>query len=92
MISSGGGWMPQWSPDGRELYYFQGDRFLAVEIDPGEQLRVGKTEQLFESSRLPGRYSVASDGRFLMLDRVESEGPERHQIEIELNWPALLGP
>ena len=38
---------------------------------------MGKTERLFESDRLLGNFSVAKDGRFLMLDRVEVEGPEK---------------
>jgi len=92
MISSGGGTLPRWSPDGRELYYIHSKQLFAVEIEPGEQLRVGRTERLFESDRLVRNYSVAEDGRFLMLERVEVEGPERHQIDIVLNWPAIVSP
>jgi Tol biopolymer transport system component len=92
MISSGGGTMPNWSRDGRELFYFQGNRVLAVEIEPGDQLRVGKTETLFESARLLENYAVADDGRFLMLERVEDEGLERHQIDIVLDWPGMVSP
>ena len=92
MISSGGGILPRWSPDGRELYYIHSKQLFAVGIEPGEQLRVGRTERLFESDRLVRNYSVAKDGRFLMLERVEVEGPERHQIDIVLNWPSTLSP
>jgi len=90
MISSGGGSLPKWSPDGRELYYVQDDQFFAVEVELDEQLRLGKSEALFESDRLLDSYSVAPDGRFLMLERVEDEGAERHQLNIVLNWPAAL--
>jgi hypothetical protein len=84
--------LPRWSSDGRELYYIHNKQLFAVEIEPGEQLRVGRAERLFESDRLVRNYSVAKDGRFLMLERVEVEGPERHQIDIVLNWRAIVSP
>ncbi len=90
MISSGGGFLPRWSPDARELYYLQDDGIYAVEVDLDNQLSLGKTELLFESDRLIGEYDVAPDGRFLMLERVEDEGADRHQLNIVLNWPAAL--
>ncbi len=34
-------------------------------------------------------YAVAVDGRFLMVERAEEEGPERHQLNLVLNWPAV---
>jgi len=89
MISSGGGGEPRWSRDGRELYYVRGQQLFAVQVDLGDQVRVGDTELLIESDWPIDGYAVAADGRFLMVERVEEEGAERHQLNVVLNWPAI---
>ena len=73
-ISTDGGTQPLWSPDGRELFYRNGDAVLAVSIELDPELIVGKPQVLFERAvgysihtNVRG-YDVSADGqRFLML-------------------------
>jgi serine/threonine-protein kinase len=88
-VSTGGGVEPGWSPDGRTLYYVSGQSLLAVEIEPGPPMRVGKERELFgietlrPADRWP-RYSVAQDGRFLTVKYPTESQPR--QIRLVQNW------
>ena len=89
-ISTDGGSEPRWSHDGRELFYRNGDRMMAVTIAGGSTLAAGSARLVFE-----GRYQVAdagaagydvsADGRFLMIQSKVPEQPATH-INVVLNW------
>jgi serine/threonine-protein kinase len=50
-VSSGGGWEPQWSRSGRELFYISTDnRMVAVEVLPGSSFTMGRSTRLFDVS------------------------------------------
>ena len=70
-ISPDGGRDPVWSPDGRELFYRNGSRMMAVKVTPGlPTIRLESPRQLFEGGFEPGSqraFDVAPDGRFLMI-------------------------
>jgi len=66
---------------------------MAVTIeatDGGYELRIGESRLLFEDrfemTSIPGvaNYDVSSDGRFLMVEPEEIEGPA--QLYVVLNW------
>ncbi len=84
-----GGW-PAWSLDGSELYFRNcgsPDSFWAVAIDtePDEPV-IGEPRYLFEGEYVRHRrgpsYSVAPDGRFLLVDQSAAVG----RLEVILNW------
>ena len=83
-ISTEGGNWPVWSPDGRELYYFNRG-MMAVEIETEPTVTAGPPRVLFQGSYLVGggrHYDLAPDGeRFLMIRASSSE-----QINVVLNW------
>ena len=92
-ISTEGGTEPLWSRDGRELFYRNGDRMMAVAISTEAQLAPGKPTLLFEGTYEMGtslggnpgtNYDVTTDGRFVMIRRDESAGPT--QINVVQNW------
>ena len=93
-ISTGGGSEPMWRGDGKELFYLNGNRLMAVEVnEDGESIRAGIPRELFEARLTPeqrrNRYVVTSDGkRFLMNALVEEQ--EHASIRVVLNWPGLL--
>jgi hypothetical protein len=61
---------PRWRRDGKELFYFEGVRLMAVAIEPGPEPRLGKPAPLFEVSpeALALGYDVMPDGqRFVMM-------------------------
>jgi Tol biopolymer transport system component len=72
--SSGGGDMPVWSRDGRELFYhaLAGNRLMAVPVEGGVAAEIGPAQVLFSlkrDMRLAGtgaQYDVSPDGRFLI--------------------------
>ncbi len=89
-VSTNGGRMPVWSPNGRELFYRNGDQTMAVEVGTGGAFSAGKPRLLFEGQyfSLPGatHYDVAPDGkRFLMLKNVTPEAALT-QINLVENW------
>jgi len=93
-ISTSGGTEPQWSRDGRELYYIAPDlKMMQVKVQTGETFEAGIPEPLFTVSLRPvqtaNRFLVAQDGRFLLLSSLgEGSTPP---TTIVLNWIAELG-
>lgn len=89
-ISTDGGAEPIWSRTGRELFYRNGSKMMAVDIVTQPTFSAGAPRQLFDgrfefgTAGLAG-YDVAPDGRFLMVQPVEPEQAAR-QINIVLNW------
>lgn len=97
-VSSGGGAMPRWSRDGRELFYLaQSQHLTAVPIVDPASAELGAPTPLFrtrllvegsESTGLPTRYDVAPDGRrFLIRYPPVDPGPP---ITVVINWLGAL--
>ena len=92
-ISTGGGTFPEWSPDGREVYYVSPEqKLMAVGVNMGaETLAPSTPRELFAVPPAPlgttSPYTVAPDGkRFLVLAPAGGAQP----LEVIVNWPALL--
>jgi serine/threonine-protein kinase len=88
-ISTEGGMQPMWSRDGRELFYRNGNKMMAVAITMEPELNPGKPEVLFEGGyqiggRISSNYDVTPDGRFVMIRTDEKAAPA--QINVVLNW------
>ena len=91
-VSEGGGNAPVWSRDESEIFYLQGKRMMAVEVEEGQgvELELGRPEALFEGDFVPDQfgnpnYDVHPDGRFLMLRSAGGEAA-RHRINVVVNW------
>jgi len=85
-VSVAGGANPTWSPDGRELYYFQDREFIAVTVAYDPEIRVVSRKTLFEGDfvqyRWQRQYDVHPDGEhFVMV-----EDPPGSHLEVVLNW------
>jgi hypothetical protein len=92
-ISTSGGSEPYWRGDGKELFYTNGNKLMAVEVNPhGESFEHGIPKELFETplpDLLRNRFVATADGkRFLMNVLIEQE--ERAGFTVVLNWPAEL--
>jgi serine/threonine-protein kinase len=91
-ISTDGGTEPVWNRNGRELFYRNGDKMMAVDIDTHPAFAAGKPRQLFEGDYVLNYfpapyYDVSSDGqRFLMLKPSEQEQSALTHINVVLNW------
>jgi Tol biopolymer transport system component len=79
-ISSNGGIAPRWSRNGKEIFYIQQRKLMAVSVATHPVFSPGTPAALFEKRTLAtGNYDVASDGkRFIVLDqRTTSPDPRR---------------
>jgi serine/threonine-protein kinase len=87
-VSTGGGILPQWSPDGRELFYVTGDAVVAVPMLTDGS--IGAPRRMFDRSTMLFNhrfhsYSVSPDGRrFLMIQRDPGSVPR--QLNVIVNW------
>jgi serine/threonine-protein kinase len=97
-VSTEGGIQPVWAPSGREIFYRNGNKMMAVAVESGPPLRLSRARLLFEgrflgassaySYNVLGRatYDVAPDGEhFVMLQENESA-----RIYVVLNWAEEL--
>jgi dipeptidyl aminopeptidase/acylaminoacyl peptidase len=95
-VSTDGGDSPLWSPDGRELFYINGDAVMAVLVETYAAFSHGTPKLLFRgrygfpSAPFPAtQWDISDDGkRFLMMKESEASaaaGP-RPKISIVVNW------
>jgi hypothetical protein len=92
LISTQGGSGPIWSPDGRELFYRNGDQIMSVAVVTQPSFVSEVPRLLFERRFVDapgGSYDVAQDGRFLVVQPVNPE-PSATQISVVLNWTEEL--
>ncbi len=92
-VSVNGGSQPRWRADGKELFYVEGDRLMAVTVSTSPELTVGTPKPLFSS---PGlllngarvlNYDVTPDGqRFVVWEPVEAEEEVQQSIRVVQNW------
>ncbi len=91
-ISTEGGTEPVWNRNGRELFYRNGDKMMAVDIAAQPSFTAGKPRMLFEGHYVPPpgttpNYDVSPDGqRFLMIKPSEAGDAAPAQINVVLNW------
>ncbi|MFB3060609.1 MAG: hypothetical protein ACE10C_04485 [Candidatus Binatia bacterium] len=94
-ISIDGGREPMWAPDGKELFYRNGDQMMVVSVATAPTFQAQTPRLLFEGSYKYGRqggissvvsyYDISPDGqRFVMVK--ETEVQEAKQINVVLNW------
>jgi hypothetical protein len=88
-VSSDGGGGPVWSRNGHELFYRNGNRMMATDVEPGSRLRVGNPRVLFEGrfGRTPFQadYDVSPDGQQFIMIRAHGEQAPVTQLEIAIN-------
>jgi len=91
-VSSSSGERPVWRRDGKEIYYREGLRMMAVEVGTrGSAIELNAPKPLFElaSANLNGRYyDVGPDGRFLA--NTSPLTPKAQSFSLVVNWPGRL--
>jgi len=95
-ISGGGGSMPRWSHDGRQLYFVSTEgRLMVAAIHAGEAFAADAPQPLFMTRLrlLNGitrtQYDITADGRFLMNTGLG--GPEQQTfVTLVQNWTRKL--
>jgi Tol biopolymer transport system component len=90
-VSPNGGSEPVWSRDGRELFYLEDRKLMAVRVTAGAAFNFTPAVHLFSASVVralqPPSYDVLPDGRFVMITVDDStEAP----MTVIVNWRRLL--
>jgi Tol biopolymer transport system component len=93
VISNGGGSLPLWRRDGKELFYLTQDgKVMSAEMKSDSTFDSVVTKQLFQTQfkRAPGiPYAVTNDGsRFLI--NTPAEANTAAPLVVVLNWTATL--
>jgi Tol biopolymer transport system component len=106
LVSNGGGGMPRWRGDGRELFYLSGrlggGLVMSVELSvAGGDLALGTPRPLFDSEYAqPGpdvggnyhTYAVSRDGQRFLVSRAPGRtGDMRERLEVIVNWASTVG-
>jgi hypothetical protein len=105
-VSQNGGREPVWSRNGRELFYLQGTKVIALTVKPSGEFAFEPPVVLFDGPYLHSpetgssqvefsrSFDVAPDGRFLMLlGAGETAAPQPHEptgIVVVQNWSEEL--
>ncbi len=88
-ISAEGGEQPRWSHSGRELYYRNGDKIMAADVETKPTFRARPPRMLFEGKYFSSgedSYEVSPDGtRFLMI-RPDPEESGPALVKVVTNW------
>ena len=85
-ISTGGGDLPVWNSNGKELFYLNEDEMMVVDVETEGELVLGTPQMLFEKPSLLEEYDVAPDGQhFVMIEEGESQ-PAPTQLILVQNW------
>jgi Tol biopolymer transport system component len=91
-ITTDGGEVPIWSPDGKQLYYYLGTKLFAVDIRTQPTFSFGKPSPLPISGAAqppgtPRNYDITPDGkRFLVVLPANGSSRSNLQINVVLNW------
>jgi serine/threonine protein kinase/Tol biopolymer transport system component len=102
-VSNTGGTDPAWRRDGREFYYRNDRRMMAVDVQPGPGFTVSKPRMLWEGDYLAGvgsscgmagptsaNYDVTSDGQRFLMIKDESPQTTCKLLRFVPNWSATV--
>jgi serine/threonine-protein kinase len=89
-VSTDGGSHPQWSRDGRELFYRRGTALMVVTVDASRGFRAETPRLLFSDGRYVGAggdltFDVAPDDRRFLMIQNEDAAASR-QLHVVRNW------
>ena len=90
-VSSAGGVVPRWHPNGRELFYVQSpDRLMSVEVLPGTSFKTSASKVQFRAPFAApyATYEVTADGRFIA--QLSDERQQHRLLTVVTDWRAAL--
>ena len=97
VVSRGGGVMPRWRRDGKELFFISPDwKMMAVDVSTKPTFQSGAPRALFDSEMVdtgirtgPMSWDIAADGKRFLIISDNSVGPP--SLNLILNWRPELG-
>jgi serine/threonine protein kinase len=95
-VSSGGGYWPMWSHDGRELYFTSGTTLMAADVIPGSTFQFRSPHPLFPARLAQSVFTQAHSGYFVftggqkfLLNQLVSTG-ESPPLIVVASWTSEL--
>ena len=89
-IAEAGGVL-DWKQDGREIYYNNRGKMMAVSVDGrGRSFEVGAEKPLFDMPRRAGGWDATADGKKFLINVAAEETTEEPSITLVVNWPMFL--
>jgi serine/threonine-protein kinase len=85
LISAGGGRSPNWSRDGREILFRNGNGFYSASFEAGAAPKIGQPRLLFEKAGIRG-YDVAPDGKGIYAVFQPEESGVVRELHLVTNW------
>ena len=90
LVSTAGGTEPLWSPNGRELFYREGNTLMVVAVTNGGAFSVGIPEALFGGTYTRNAWSIRDydilpDGQQFVMIQNDPESTPTH-MNVVLNW------
>jgi Tol biopolymer transport system component len=91
-ISTDGGVKPVWSPDGKRIYYRNGDRIMAVAMDTSGTFRAEAPSVLFEGQFAEATYwthpnfDLAPDGKSFVMIKADENWGRTTEVRVVQNW------
>jgi hypothetical protein len=90
-VSTGGGEEPRWSRDGKELFYREDTRLLAVPVETRGRFEAGAPKVVVEGifnlrSDTGVSYDVAPSGRRFLMVRPAVDRDRPVAVRVVLNW------
>jgi serine/threonine-protein kinase len=82
-VSTAGGAEPRWSPSGKEIFYLEGERLMAVPVSTGSRFEAGPPQELFSKPDLR-IFGVDPDGQHFILAELPS--PSSGTLAVIQNW------
>jgi Tol biopolymer transport system component len=92
LVSRGGGVMPRWRRDGKELFFISPDwKMMAVDVSTSPSFRSGTPHPLFDTHMVdtgirngPMSWDISPDGKRFLIISDNSE--ETGSVSVILNW------
>jgi len=89
LVSDHGGVEPRWAPNGRELFYRDGEAIMSVAVETRAGMTFGKRDTVFTGAYVPNpnhpNFDVHPSGeRFVMIRMAEGE----RRAVVVMNWDA----
>jgi serine/threonine protein kinase len=92
MISTDGGQYVRWSRDGREIFFFYGDKLMSVPVETQPAFKAGTPRALFQIVGFlgVGNYDVAPDGQHFLMIKEDDTLSSPKNLDVILNWSEVL--
>jgi Tol biopolymer transport system component len=81
-VSTDGGTIPRWDPQGRVLYYLQSGYLVAHEVTSAAEFSKGRATRLFATTATD--FDVAPDGHFVLTE--PNREPPDSPLHMIVNW------